>query len=512
MFGLVVRILAAVGFLNQVAAQIIVSYPGGKAIGGPSTDWSMAGPSPAPADAAAAGAPSVEEVVGPLVQALMPPAPVSAKQAITGATTGEPDCSCSCCRVTGSRSMASGASTICSLMSTDLDGKPSDTCPASCANNDLATAVVSSDMGSLDYTRFCLMNCLPPQTSKIGSTCRKTTDEEQAKLLTSGGNGKDPESILHPEPPTVPEELYDPVAPPEAPQLVDVKAVTTPAPVVVAVKEKDTGAMVAEANGKAAAAAGIEARLTEAEVQTAQALSLASTAVQTGENGAHAVNSAKSQVQAAVVRANIYAHSAALAAAKAQATFKAIQDIPAKVAGIAAEEAKRIIQGELNEAAQTVANIKARQAGPPLPVPLAEASVRAAKPFYAAMQKAISTGSLYEAQARSLQDQAEQLQINSRSMASQAVAYQMAGNGGDSQTMMAQARSMLSEAQSKSDQAKKDYAVAESVRKSVPNYQANAAAASARATSIANPGMQPPPASGTFVTLGSQPPVTRLLR
>jgi len=301
----------------------------------------------------------------------------------------------------------------------------------------------------------------------------------------------------------------DPDAPPEPPQLSDEQALTDAEKAAAAAaalkaeagtgaaaekKEKETGAMVAEASGKQAMAAGIEARITEAEAFSAQSLSLANGDMEAAKNGALMVTAAKAQVKAAEVRAAIYARSAAKAAARAKAELKEIQDIPKKVAALAAQEAKRIVQAEVNEAASNVAIVKARLAGPGLPVPLAEAAVRAAQPYYAVMQKAISMGNLYEQSAHSLQDQAQSLQEQSRTVASQAVAYQSAGYGDMAIKLMAQAKGMLGESQSKDAQARKDYAVAEGVRKSVPNYQANAAAASARATSLANPGGQPPPA------------------
>merc|ERR1719352_609330 len=92
------------------------------------------------------------------------------------------------------------------------------------------------------------------------------------------------------------------------------------------------------------------------------------------------------------------------------------------------------------------------------------------------------------------QDAAQSLQEQSREVASQAVGYQQAGYGDMASKLMAQAKSMLNEATAKDAQARKDFAVAENVRKQIPNYQVNAAAASARATAIANPPGQPPPA------------------
>jgi hypothetical protein len=403
----------------------------------------------------------------------------------------------------------SGASNSCALLSTDANGNPDDTCPGHCANTDLTSTVITSDEGSIQYERFCLMNCLP-EIDKIGGKCRKVTTEEQAELLTNGGNGKDPAAILTPVQEKPPEELKDPDAPPEAPQLTDEKALSDAEDAAAGdaalaaekaagskeeeKKEKETGAMVAEASGKQAMAAGIEARITEAEASSAQSLSLANGDMEAAKSGSLMVTAAKAQVQAAEVRAAIYARSAAKAAARAKAELKEIQDIPKKVAALAAEEARKEVQAEVNEAASNLAIVKSRLAGPALPVPLAEAAVRAAKPYYNIMNKAVAMGSLYEANAHNLQDQAQTLQEQSRTVASQAVAYQAAGYGDMAKKLMAQAKGMLSEAQVKDAAARKDMAVAEGVRKSIPNYQANAAAASARATAIANPAGQPPAA------------------
>jgi len=453
------------------------------------------------------------EVRAQIDQMLPPgtPGAAGAEQAVATATAGTPECSCDCCQVTPrtATQQIGGVTTACGLSSTDAQGRPIDSCPGHCTNSDIASTVVTSDAGAIQYARYCLFNCLPETADKIGSTCRKVTTEEQAKLLTGGGNGKDPASILAPATVEPPAELVDPDAPPEPPQLSDEQALTDAEKAAAAAaalkaeagtgaaaekKEKETGAMVAEASGKQAMAAGIEARITEAEAFSAQSLSLANGDMEAAKNGALMVTAAKAQVKAAEVRAAIYARSAAKAAARAKAELKEIQDIPKKVAALAAQEAKRIVQAEVNEAASNVAIVKARLAGPGLPVPLAEAAVRAAQPYYAVMQKAISMGNLYEQSAHSLQDQAQSLQEQSRTVASQAVAYQSAGYGDMAIKLMAQAKGMLGESQSKDAQARKDYAVAEGVRKSVPNYQANAAAASARATSLANPGGQPPPA------------------
>lgn len=438
------------------------------------------------------------------------PGLAEADNAVAAATAGMGECSCDCCQVTARQpsQMIGGSETACAVMSTDAQGRPSDACPAHCENSDLTSTVVSSDSGSMQYARYCLMTCLPAEADKIGSECRKVTTEEQAQLLTAGGNGKDPASILTPATVAPPAELVDPNAPPEPPQLSDAQALTDAdnadsakaaaaaegADAVAEKKEKDTGAMVAEASGKQAMAAGIEARITEAEANSAQSLSFANGDMEAAKSGSIMVQSAKAQVLAAEVRAKIFAQSAAKAAKRAQEELKEIQDIPKTVAALAAAEAKRIVQGEVNEAASNVAIVKARMAGPGLPVPLAEAAVRAAQPYYSAMNKAIAMGNLYEANAHADEDAAQSLQEQSRTVAGQAVAYQMAGYGDMANKMMAQAKGMLATSQAKDASAQQAMSVAEGVRKSLPNYQANAALASARATTIANPGGQPPPA------------------
>jgi len=469
----------------------------------------------------------VNAQIDQLVPPGTPGAPAAAS-AIAKATAGIPDCSCDCCQVSprAGPQQVRGLDVQCSLEPVDSTGQRSPTCPATCANTDLISTVVTSDSGTMDFSRYCLLTCLP-KTQDIGSTCRKVTNEEQAQLLTSGGNGKDPASLVAPVTDAPPEELKDPNAPPEPPQLSDAQAVKeandqaaaaaagaaekAAGIKVEAKKIKETNEIVAQAAGKQAVAAGMEARLTEAEAATAQALAHSNGDMEAAKSSTLMIIASKVQVQAAEVRAAVYARSAAKAAARAEAEFKEIMDLPKKAAQLAADEAKAIVQKEINDAANNLAIVKSRLAGPPLPVPLAEAAVRAAQPYYAIMNKAIAAGNLYEQSAHTLQDAAQSLQEQSRTTASQAVAYQQAGYGDMAKKLIAQAKSMLNEAVAKDAQAKKDYAVAESVRKEVPNYQANAAAASARATSIANPAGQPPPASPpAFLQLASHRRTTKL--
>jgi hypothetical protein len=442
---------------------------------------------------------------------------------------GDSKCSCDCCQVSARREtqQVNGAKEVCS---TGADPNAPGTCPNTCLVDAENSAITNDGDGQIDTSRYCMMNCLPADNA-IGGKCRSLTDEEQAQLVTEGGNGQDPAAVLVPTTTAAPDVLKDPEAPPEPPQLVDQQAeaaagsaaaeggkdagaaaAAAAAAAANKKKAKETGAMVAMAAGKQAKAAGIEARIAKAEAVSATGRASATSDLDASNNNALMVNAARAQVQAAEVRAKVYADSAKKAAARAQAELKEIQAIPAKAAALAAEEAKKFCCEEMQEMANNLAIVKSRLAGPGLPVPLAEASVRAAQPYYNIMQKAIANGNLYEASARQLQDQAQGLQEQSRTVASQAVAYQQAGYGELAQQLMAQAKGMLSTAQAKDAQAQKDFAVAEGVRKQVPNYQANAAAASARATAIANPGGQPPPAVAPPSLIERTPRLRKSLR
>lgn len=429
-----------------------------------------------------------------------------------GDVVAQGTCDCGCCSAAGRPASAqvNGQTTVCSVAAdgeADSD-QSSSSCPSQCTATAENSVVTNSQEGSIDTSRFCSMNCLP-EKNEIGSSCRKLTDQEQAQLLTSGGNGEDPASLFMPTVTPEPAQLEDPNAPPEPPQLLDQQALAAmlnaaPSPANVdqllaqdkknGQESKETGALVAQASGRNAMASGIAARVADAEALSATGRSYADSDLQKSKGEGLLVIAAQAQAQAAEVRAAIYAKSAQKAAARAQADLKEIQEIPQKAAAYAAEEAKRECCGELQELANNKAIVMARLAPPAMPVPLAEAAVRAAQPYYNVMQKALSMGGLYEQSARNLQDQAQTLQEQSRTIAAQAVAYQGAGYGDMAAKLMSQAKAMLSEANTKNEQAKKDFAVAEGVRKQVPVYQANAAAASARATAIANPAGQPPPA------------------
>ena len=52
---------------------------------------------------------------------------------------------------------------------------------------------------AVDYNRFCMLECLPGDPSNkesLGETCVDLTSEQRELLATSGGNAKDPATVL----------------------------------------------------------------------------------------------------------------------------------------------------------------------------------------------------------------------------------------------------------------------------------------------------------------------------
>mmetsp|Transcript_19056 Transcript_19056/g.32993 ORF Transcript_19056/g.32993 Transcript_19056/m.32993 type:complete len:472 (+) Transcript_19056:99-1514(+) len=425
-------------------------------------------------------------------------------------------CTCDCCQAQ-SRPLSQQVRHV-DVMCASLS-ESSSSCPAGglCRAEAGSTAVTSSE-GEMQYSRFCMTSCTPENADEfkagINDACKKVPIED---MRAAYPNGMDPANLANPPVSIAGEELKDKDAPPEPPELTkegedggeapteapqladqtDLKVANAKAAALAAAApaneeaDKETGAMVAEASGKAAWAAGLEARSSEAEATSAVLLGTAQGALRDARAGVKLISGGKAEIAAAAVQAMIYARSASKAAARAKAELKELEGIPKEVADEAADEAVRQMQEQVHDAAARKAWMEARNSAPAAPPPLAEAAVRASAPYYDIMQRALSVAGLYESNARSLEDKAHTLQSQARTLASQAVSYQSAGYAGYAQKLMSQAKGMLAQATADDAQAQKDMAIAQKAHDAVPNYQANAAQAAGRAQALANPAGQP---------------------
>merc|ERR1719189_1888656 len=103
-------------------------------------------------------------------------------------------------------------------------------------------------------------------------------------------------------------------------------------------------------------------------------------------------------------------------------------------------------------------------------------------PYEAAIERTIAARQKYEAQAHQLSEQAGNLQQGARTLASQAVAYQHAGESKLAQRMMAQAQEMLDKAGQVDAQARRDYVTAQHFTHGLPAYEEYAKTAGVRAS------------------------------
>jgi len=437
---------------------------------------------------------------------LVPPAALAALiigLAQLPAAGGVQPCDCRCCSTAWRppSMQVNGADTMCILNSTgDFGG----TCEEQCQVGNMNTVFASTDNGVLESSRFCLLDCLPV-TRQIGGLCRELSERIVKKLMTSDGNGDDPATLLKPtRNRRLPDELTL-----EHERAVKIKEVEQPAQeddieaaALAAMNsagnlrgsgtpEFDAVAKLAEAAGKRAFAAAMDAR--SGRVETGSGISVVKTTSdfrQAKLNGKMA-NNAKARLDAAAIRAKIYAQSAV---ASEKRSLQEIQDMKAAPEKIAQEVATYAITRLKREAAWYVYEARKeedmlRQHKPP---GFTNEGAKAAAPWYAAEQRAISARATFQSQAQQLSDRASELQQQARTTAGQAVQYREAGNGKAAEKLMEQAQAMLDQAAQDSTQARKDFDQAQTLNHGLESYEVNAEYAGQRASAMAHARWMPP--------------------
>lgn len=358
----------------------------------------------------------------------------------------------------------------------------------------------------MDYTRFCMSNCLPT-VNATGEVCTHGSNDDRDLALkhsdiaveVAQNSGAVPNShepvqlsaltLAHNE---------------EAPEAADqagleealAAASVTPDPSTVDAEDRDTGAMVAQAQGNRALAAGLDARIATAEANSARTLSNSSHVLRGTKNAAQLVSESKAEIQARSVQVAIYARSAERAAEKAKEELQEIKDAPK----VAAEEAAEVAIEEFHRRtaySKLVSQAAALTVNPPgAVVPVNGDAQRAAAPYYASMGRSFQTQALYETKARALQDHAEVLQNQVRTFSQQAVAYQNGGKESLAKDLLGKAKSALSQANAANTEAQQWFAMAEHINQGLPQFQAAAAQAAAHAPPLAAQFWLPPPPVG----------------
>mmetsp|Transcript_8818 Transcript_8818/g.19381 ORF Transcript_8818/g.19381 Transcript_8818/m.19381 type:complete len:275 (-) Transcript_8818:83-907(-) len=245
-------------------------------------------------------------------------------------------------------------------------------------------------------------------------------------------------------------------------------------------KEQETGAMVAQANGKLAIAVGLMARSAEGEAAGAGRLANSSRALRGARARARLLSDAEGSVRASAVRAAVYAHSASLAAKKAKEELDEIKKIPQEAAQEVTSELVAEIWREANVSAAAATATEAElefPSGGSHP----EVASRVAAPYHSSAQREENNRAALAHQATQLKDKAESLRRGAQILASQAV-------GNDAATK--RIYEMLRQANGAEAEAENLDIAALAAASSIPDYQAKADEEAARAIALAKEQME----------------------
>lgn len=384
-------------------------------------------------------------------------------------------------------------------------------CPEMCTP-DPAFKLVSSTSSEMDYNRFCFMYCKPQAHLSTGKPCQDLSVDTLKAMRTTGGNGKDQALVLGdgdkgdviPAQEQEQAQASDEAAREEA---TAAEQARTAVSAVMQAGVPDGGTYVAVAAGKSAVAAGLEARLSEAEAKSMRMLAASTAALATARAQASQVHQLSATVLSSEMQANIYAKSAVNSLREARKELQEIRDAAAQAAKEAGAEAAAEMNKEADEAWVKAKKFQAQWA-PKGPAPMAEAANRAAAPYYAAMSKAMGIRLLYATKAQELSQTAQDLQRNAQILGSQAQTYAAAGSK-LAPGMMATAKGMLADATRINGEAAQWQDVAAKISQDIPTYEVAAMAGAARAAVLANPAGQPPPPEPPMMLLQELAPRLR---
>lgn len=258
-------------------------------------------------------------------------------------------------------------------------------------------------------------------------------------------------------------------------------------PATLQAAQAETGALIVDAQGQRAVAAGMEARAAGAEAASANGLANSRQSLVAARARADLATKASEMISASALKAEIYARSAAKAAAKAKLEVQEIALIPQEAAEEAAAAAVADFEKktkEWNSEQFTIA---------PTVLPDNLAAARAAAPYYEAMKRATDVRVGYGNRARELSALAESLQRGAQSLSAEAMYENDRGNREEAKDMLTKAKDMLSRADVAKKQAVQLFGQVEHINAQMPEYEANAAIAAGRASVLAGSNWLPPP-------------------
>lgn len=372
------------------------------------------------------------------------------------------------------------------------EGDP-DFCGEQCYVDPSDIVIGAASGGNIEYGRFCFYECKPPGTT-IGEGCASLDDEEMREVVKDSSAPGNPQDMAN-----VP-EINIPRGDGTAgggggggAAAAAAGAAGEPA----GAGKKDDGAYAEAAAGasedaaKEALAAATEARAAGAQAKSQKALSAVIDAFHESMDAYGKNKAALAQQKSLVTQAELHAKNADRAKVISQAAVEAIRGAAQQAADSAAAEAK-VKMEKLALYSTTMAALMRAKFSMPLGH-TANAAGAAAGPYNKAILRAQLVRDKYRDKAQSLASTAKQLQINAHIVASQAVAYQAAGSSDVANKLLAQAHAAMGQVNGYMAEAEKWQAAAQSIQDSLPLYSEAAAAAAARASTLAKPEWSVPP-------------------
>eukprot|EP00929_Paragymnodinium_shiwhaense_P120590 TRINITY_DN92550_c0_g1_i1.p1 TRINITY_DN92550_c0_g1~~TRINITY_DN92550_c0_g1_i1.p1 ORF type:complete len:582 (-),score=153.75 TRINITY_DN92550_c0_g1_i1:33-1778(-) len=380
-----------------------------------------------------------------------------------------------------------------------------------------SVAAVDSTPVVMMYASYCFSKCAPGSEA-VGDTCLAVNEvpPEVAQALEEGPTttvgaplqvgdvvptqvpsaADRAEAVMNARDPVQLEAPTDTAR--EAPTMEDAglqeeAAVIATATTTTALPTPDTGALVAEAQGRFATASSLEARAAKAEVQSSRFLANSSFSLQSAKSSVLFIRKAKAEIAASATRAAIYAASAKQSAATAAAELAEMERIPQEAADFAAAEAEREFWAEANATALKMAQEDAMLKGPPPPAAAGPAALRAAAPYHRAMDITMDARASYDSQARRWSAQSQVLYGGAQARHVQAHELQAAGHTEAAKKTMEAAKQSLSEAVAADQKAEQLYGQAKQADEQLPRLMADADFAAQTAGEMAGVRWMPPP-------------------
>jgi len=416
-------------------------------------------------------------------------APVLAQlETATSQLSGPPPCSCDCCQTVPRMPSEQTASLEfkCSAPSPD---QLTDICPASCSASTADVVLTSAEEG-MDYNRYCQYKC-KPATMTTGSECVRLDAMETQKTFEFDGNGDANSGILGAAS-NESTSWGNEIATQRASQQEEQESLEAAQRLkgeihydVQAVIENRLRAETASAMARASAA---EAR---AKADLAAADRAATEAAKADGVGRFGAAGQEASVEAAAAE-----EAARRSALEAERNLQQIERVAKNTAQNAAKDAVAEIKKQAAAPAKELAETDAKLWGWDKPKfwPKVEA-VRAADPYQASMTVAVQRMGEYEGYAQGELGKAKGDQAKAIGLASQANAMEAQGDKMGAETLRHEIDGLLGSAKGHEAKAQSDWAMAEKMRKSVPQWQdAAMKAATFAAWKYSNVFTPPPPA------------------